>query len=411
MNSDISADLSAMGLALDDTPVVICRRGDADEGVLMEPVSEGVHSFDEWSTLREAIVGTVGDYSFHHLDRTFSIFYWDSIYSALSRGADHPTIKSGVVRIPRWIRDELTEDIDELVGVLRAFGVNVLRPATSHRQVSINTPHWSSYNSCPLNIRDQTIILGTTIVETAPHIRGRLFENDQLKPLFNDYFHKGAGWISMPRPTLGKDTLDTGYYVDRGPAFDEAVPPDRAGGVDRLGYEIVFDGAQCVRFGADVLVNVANINHQMAFSWLERTFGDKFNFHYLRGVADSHIDSIVLPLRPGVLLLRSPSYLSQLPEALQSWNCLYAPPVDEARFPTYEGDLFHIASRHIDMNVLSLDENTVVINSLYPELIKLLEQNGFTVVPVRHRHRRLFGGGFHCFTLDCVRSAPLGSYF
>ena len=35
--------------------------------------------------------------------------------------------------------------------------------------------------------------------------------------------------------------------------------------------------------------------------------------------------------------------------------------------------------------------------------VQVLERRGFTVVPVRHRHRRLFGGGFHCFTLDTVR--------
>jgi N-dimethylarginine dimethylaminohydrolase len=38
------------------------------------------------------------------------------------------------------------------------------------------------------------------------------------------------------------------------------------------------------------------------------------------------------------------------------------------------------------------------------------DREGFTVVPVRHRHRRLFGGGFHCFTLDTVRDGPVENY-
>ncbi len=62
------------------------------------------------------------------------------------------------------------------------------------------------------------------------------------------------------------------------------------------------------------------------------------------------------------------------------------------------------------MNVLSIDENTVVVNSLYPELIRVLEGRRFTVVPVAHRHRRLAGGGFHCFTLDTVRSGGREDY-
>ncbi|MEK8174880.1 hypothetical protein NKH77_54960 [Streptomyces sp. M19] len=45
-----------------------------------------------------------------------------------------------------------------------------------------------------------------------------------------------------------------------------------------------------------------------------------------------------------------------------------------------------------------------------PELMRELERHGFTVVPVRHRHRRLFGGGFHCFTLDTVREGGPEDY-
>ncbi|GAA1932332.1 hypothetical protein GCM10009837_67600 [Streptomyces durmitorensis] len=34
----------------------------------------------------------------------------------------------------------------------------------------------------------------------------------------------------------------------------------------------------------------------------------------------------------------------------------------------------------------------------------------FDVVPVRHRHRRLFGGRFHCFTLDTRRTGGFEDY-
>ncbi|MGW0735599.1 hypothetical protein [Streptomyces sp. NPDC002851] len=63
-----------------------------------------------------------------------------------------------------------------------------------------------------------------------------------------------------------------------------------------------------------------------------------------------------------------------------------------------------LTSLYIDMNVLSIDESTVIANSEAPRLVRTLEKHGFTVIPVRHRHRRLFSGGFHCFTLDTVRA-------
>ena len=50
-----------------------------------------------------------------------------------------------------------------------------------------------------------------------------------------------------------------------------------------------------------------------------------------------------------------------------------------------------------------IDGDKIIVNSLYPELISLLEKNKFTPIPVRHRHRKIFGGGFHCFTLDLLR--------
>ena len=146
--------------------------------------------------------------------------------------------------------------------------------------------------------------------------------------------------------------------------------------------------------------------------WLKRHFEGRFRFHTLSGFADNHIDSIVLPLRPGVLLLRHPRFREKLPAALQKWDVIYPPEPTDNIFPQYESDDLMLTSKYIDLNVLSLDEETVLVNSLFPELVKTLEQHGFTAVPVRHRHRRLFGGGFHCFTLDTVRAGSgLADYF
>ena len=112
------------------------------------------------------------------------------------------------------------------------------------------------------------------------------------------------------------------------------------------------------------------------------------------------------------MLLRSPQYLQYLPKAMQSWEVIYPPETDDSNFPDYTdfGFVIPIASRYMDINVLSVNEDTVIINSLYPELISVLERRGFTVIPVRHRHRRLFGGGFHCFTLDTVRRGGPDDY-
>ena len=62
------------------------------------------------------------------------------------------------------------------------------------------------------------------------------------------------------------------------------------------------------------------------------------------------------------------------------------------------------------MNVLSLDEERVLVDDREPELMSLREGRGFTPIPCRWRHGRLIGGGVHCRTLDVRRRGTLEDY-
>jgi glycine amidinotransferase len=362
-----------------------------------------LNSYDEFTRLDEVVLGRAEHYTDHHTDTSWRLFFYDNVAPALDQQAG-PS-RDELLPIPSRLVDELNEDIAGLAKALTDCGVNVLRPAAPGKAVDIRSPHWNARATPPLNVRDQTIILGNTIVETPPQVRARLFENDLLKPLFYRYYEAGgANWLTMPRPALTRDSLDPGFFTRQGLDVTRATDGERAGSIEDLGLEMVFDGAQCMRLGRDVLVNVANYNHELALRWLRGNLRD-LRFHRLDAMADNHIDSVLVPLRPGLMLLRSPEYLKYLPEAMQSWDVIYAPETDDSNFPDYTdlGFVIPIGSRYMDINLLSVDENTVIVNSLYPELIDVLEHRGFNVVPVRHRHRRLFGGGFHCFTLDTVR--------
>ncbi|MFF5962789.1 inosamine-phosphate amidinotransferase 1 [Streptomyces collinus] len=362
------------------------------------------NSFDEWTQLREVIVGRADHYTAHHVDASFQLFFYDNVHLDIEAGAEQP-----LLQIPQQLVDELNEDIAGLTDALAGCGVTVRRPAAPGKDVDIRSPYWDARATPPLNVRDNTIVLGTTIVETAPHVRARIFENDLLKPILHEYFAAGSNWVNMPRPALVQGSLDDAYFRRQGIDVSHVTGADTALVIDGLGLEMVFDGAQCMRLGRDVLVNVANHNHHLAWRWLRANFPE-LRFHRLNSIADNHIDSVVVPLRPGLMLLRSPEYLPRLPKAMQSWDVIYPPAMDESAFPDYSEFGFNIASRYIDINVLSVNEHTVVVNSLYPELIRVLEDRGFNVVPVRHRHRRLFGGGWHCFTLDTVRAGGCEEY-
>ena len=377
-----------------------------------------LNSFNEWSPLKEVIVGSPINYNTQDLELSFKVFFHDVAYSAFcypsygeDGNKDEPaTANSATKPLKKQYLEELNEDVDDLVNTLTQLGVKVHRPITLNRAIKFETPYWKSTCIPALNVRDQAIIMGNEILETPPQVRARYFENDLLKPIFYEYFQRGAKWTTMPKPIMTDRSFDTSYISGQNvPAMQEVYPQIES--EFDIGYEMMFDAAQCIRFGKDILINVATKNHYLGFEWLQRHFEDKFRFHMVYQLADNHIDSIVLPLKPGTLLLRNPQFLDKLPEALQKWDIIYPPEPTENIFPEYEEDDLILTTKYIDLNVLSIDENKIIVNSLFPELIKTLEKHGFTPIPVRHRHRRIFGGGFHCFTLDTVREGSLEDYF
>jgi glycine amidinotransferase len=385
-----------------------------------------VNSFDEWSPLKEAIVGSPMNYSLPDMELSFKLFfhdtadlafYYPSYESSNGRTNGHATAtatrkKPGTVTLKKRYLEELAEDVDGLVKALEGEGVKVHRPVGLDQVSEFKTPYWSATGIPALNVRDQAIIFGDEIVETAPQIRARYFENDLLKPIFYDYFKAGSHWTSMPKPMMTDRSFDLSYVRASGRSMvaTEDIYEQHDSKFD-VGPEMMIDAAQCIRFGKDVLVNVATENHELGLKWLQRHLGDRFRFHRLYRVTDNHIDSIFLPLRPGTLLLRAPQFFDVLPEALKKWDIIYPPEPTDNIFPTYEDDDLILTTKYIDLNVFSIDHERVVVNSLFPELIKTLESRGFTPIPVQHRHRRLFGGGFHCFTLDTVREGGLEDYF
>ena len=66
-------------------------------------------------------------------------------------------------------------------------------------------------------------------------------------------------------------------------------------------------------------------------------------------------------------------------------------------------DIQLASSRGMDINVLSIDENTVLVNKNAKSVIKCLEAEHFNVIEVQLDYGELFAGGMHCSTLDLVR--------
>lgn len=367
-----------------------------------------LNSYDSWSPLREVVLGSADNYTSHERELSFDLFFHDQaphsdIY--LPRHAapgSEPAERSPIKQ--RYV-EELREDVEAMAELFAQLSITVHRPLPLDAATgSVVTPVFEAAVVPPLNVRDNSIVFGDEIIETPPLVRSRYFETQFLKPVYAEYFRRGARWTVMPRPMMTDASFDRSYVADTAKPSStfESITDPQPSPYD-VGFEMMIDGAQCLRLGRDVFVNVSNANHALGCDWLERHLAGRFRVHRMHRLSDSHIDSTVLALRPGLLLVRNPGIAERLPAALQKWDMVFPPEPEDNNFPDYDDDDLVLTSRYIDLNVLSLAPDTVMVNAACPELARTLEKRGFTVVPVRHRHRRLFGGGLHCFTLDTVR--------
>lgn len=377
-----------------------------------------LNSHNDWDPLKEIVVGSAENYISHERDLSFDLFFHENLfrsdwaYPRIGKSRESREFNLSWNIKEKYV-EELNEDVEGLVKILESLGIVVHRPMPlPFNAGAIRGFGWESIPVPALNIRDNTLILGDEIIETSPAVRSRYLETRLLAPVFMKYFADGANWTTMPRPILTDMSFDLSYARDTETTLGGPTEPieDPEASLYDVGYEMMLDGAQCLRLGRDIIVNIANQNHSLACDWLERHVGERYRIHRVYRMSDNHIDSMLLALRPGVFLARHDGIKDLLPEPFKKWKFIVPPQPSENSFPIYdEGDLV-LTSPYIDLNVLSVSPETVLVNEAGIDLIRTLEHEGFNVIPVRHRQRRLFGGGFHCFTLDTVRESGLEDY-
>jgi len=240
------------------------------------------------------------------------------------------------------------------------------------------------------------LVIGDHIVETPNVIRSRAQETFSYRTMMVAYLKSGAKWFSAPKPML----LDSLFEVD----LNRPTPRND---------EPAFDAANVLRLGRDLIYLVSSTGNELGGQWLQTILGDAFRVHFLKDVYfGSHIDSTFVALRPG-LMLCNPARLNDetLPEVLKQWDVIYSPPMESTG--KYDADYLSksIGSNWINMNLFSINPDLVVVDQDQTALIKLVEKQGLDVIPLKLRHAKMLGGGFHCVTLDIRRTGTLERYF
>ena len=389
-----------------------------------------INSHNEWDKLYECIVGTA--------QNTQATITWNSNKDIDPKNFEE-AMKISKESSPKWFYDEVTEDLDNLAKTLTELSVKVLRPNVFDFSKLYSTPSWSSTSNNAYNVRDLNLVVGDMVIESPSHDASRYFEATTLYDIWYDYYEKGFKWIAAPKPKLNYDVLQP---YSRNENERELTDEDKKhleltnGRLEKLHKlsenEILFEAANTLRLGKDLLYLQSSSGNAKASKWLKSVVGHDYNVHVTDSIyRSSHIDSTLMALRPGLILVNSARASEKnLPKLFDKWDKIYFEDVAETsaeeldfqktvRDPAYqklkslgfETNLNLISSPWVGMNLLSYDPETVIVDERQTNLIKVLEKYKFKIIPIKMRHIYTQGGGIHCATLDTVRDSKLESYF
>ena len=353
-----------------------------------------VCSHNEWDTLEEVIVGSVkGAFDSPH-ETLLDAYYPSDLrdYSGKS-----------------YNREELNkaqEQLDGLSLLLTKEGVKVRRPEAIDFSAPAKTPYFTvNGGNCAACPRDVFLVLGNTILEASMALRSRYFEFYAYRNLLMEYFKQGADWRICPKPTMSdgfysEDFSAVGgiYNCDSNPPFSKDA--------------IVFDAASFVRMGEDIFYQPDMVTNELAANWISRQVNGPYKFHKILFEdkhPPMHLDTTLVPLCEGLVLTNPERPMEDSFRQFfrrNKWEVIDAP-------PSVHGVEFHSPeiSNWISMNVLSISEEKVVVEESEEQMIRFLEELGFSVLTCKFNDVYKFGGGFHCCTVDIRRRGALKNYF
>lgn len=355
--------------------------------VRVRPASR-VCSYSEWDPLEEVIVGRVDG---------ACVPVWDSVLAATMPAQHMPFFTAeGGRRFPESILTRAARELDNFAAVLESEGITVRRPDSVDWSTAFQTPHFNQpaglYAAMP---RDFLLVVGDEIIESPMAWRSRYFEFRAYRKLLKEYFATGARWTAAPKPELSDEL----YH----PAYDSRAANHSA----ITEFEPVFDAADFVRFGRDIFCQKSHVTNQFGIDWLRHHLGEEYRIHVLNfnDPKAMHIDATLVPLARGRLLLNAERAVA-LPQMFKNWEILFPPP------PVIPDDHpLYFTSKWVSINVLSLNEEQVVVEEQERPLIEFLKNHGFKPIPLPFRNFMSLGGAFHCATVDVRRRGTLQDVF
>lgn len=321
--------------------------------------------------------------------------------------------------------DELKEDRENLKQLLISHNINVMdvpeynldcvepmnenfKEQTGNKKLKPGY-RCTSFLSSP---RDSVFTYDNTIIECSVDMNRTFYYTQHMKNIFDELAENTNNrYIQMPENTdtkilLNKPIIE--FKFKNKEFFDNNI-------MNKIKYntlsKIQIDGANILRLGKDLFVNITTISNLLGYQWLKQQFPD-VNFHPM-SICRKHIDGTITALRPGLLLMHTgwqKDYKTALPKELQNWDIVFFDSDDIDYTDLYAIDRFNWGTT--DINILSIDRNTIIVQQeCYKQYTKLLKNYNFEIIPVQLRNTDLWNGALHCITSDVNRDGVMESYF
>ena len=236
-----------------------------------------INSHNEWDRLREVIVGTA--------EGSMGILTWTRP-TPIPEGVKEAAYELAQRAFPRWFLDEVAEDLQGLADTLQKFGVKVHRPAPHDLTQLYGSPFWTSTSNNVYNTRDLNLVVGNTVIESPSHMASRYYETTALYPIWYQYFENGFRWIAAPKPLLNYEAKlpyfrgEDARVLTSEDIRHQQLTGGRLEKFHRLAErEILFEAANTVRMGRDLLYLVSSSGNHLGARWLQSMLGEDYRVH------------------------------------------------------------------------------------------------------------------------------------
>jgi len=337
--------------------------------------------YTEWDQLTEVIIGC-----------TYNI-------ASLQQFSDNEFIDN-----MSQILLETEEDFLKLKKLLESFHVKVYRPQQPILKEEISRNWTAKFPYPPLCPRDFHVAYGNTIISTIGGDCNRYTESDYFLNIMLEKYAEGRNYISMPKPILSRD-----YQP-----------------YEKLEGQILFHAANILKCG-DTLIHTQPYvegHHgrgtKQGLDWIKRNIGSDVKWVSIPKAG--HADGKIALIKPGLLMCYDEK---AIPEELKKWDKIV---VKRKALPDYFNN---IKSQHFykdivqnwlthwigyvdetifDINVLSINENTVITNGYDKDVYNKLKEYNVEMIPFDFKHKYFWDCGLHCISLDLTREGEPNNY-